>query len=64
VVVTQVVVDPEGCVVQLTILKAAHHRDLTEAALRATRWLVFEPAIVDGKPAATYWNLTTGFFLD
>lgn len=60
VVVTENVVDREGCVRNAQVLKGLPD-GLSEAALDALRLWVFSPATEGGKPVAVYYTLTTNF---
>jgi hypothetical protein len=62
VVISQVVISTEGCVVGYRRLKGLHP-DLDEDTQRALLTWVFRPARVGGEPVIVYWNLTTHFDL-
>lgn len=63
VVIVQAVIDETGAVAEVKALKTLPH-GLTEAALDAIRQWRFEPAQLDGKPVAVYYNLTINFRLE
>lgn len=63
VVITQVIIDREGCIDRIEVLKGLHP-DLDQNAMDTmSRW-VFRPAELAGKPVAVYYNLTANFRLD
>lgn len=63
VVIVQAIIDETGAVTDVKALKGLP-LGLTEAAIEAIRQWRFEPARLDGKPVAVYYNLTINFRLD
>ncbi|MCP4664381.1 MAG: energy transducer TonB [bacterium] len=61
-VIVESVIDTQGAVVGLTVLKS-DREDLAAAAVKAIRQWRFEPATVNGKPVDVYYNLTVNFRL-
>jgi TonB family protein len=62
-VVLQGVIDREGCMRNLTVLKGLPD-GLSDAAREALRLWVFSPALAEGKPVPVYYTLTTNFQVD
>ncbi len=63
VVIVQTVIDKEGNVTDVKVLKGLPH-GLTETAVEAiSRWK-FEPATFNGEPVNVYYNLTVNFRLE
>ena len=62
VVILQSTIDADGNVVNVTPLKGLP-MGLTEAAVSAVKQWRFEPAKLDGRPVAVYFNLTVSFRL-
>jgi TonB family protein len=60
-VVTEIVVDPTGAVVDAQIVRSIP--ELDEAALRAVRKWRFEPTVVNGKPVPVRMTTTVNFTL-
>lgn len=55
-VITQSIIDREGCVVEIKILEGSPP-SFTVQALRSLQSWVFRPAMRDGKPVDVYYNL-------
>ena len=62
IVILQTVIDTDGKVQDVKVLKDLGF-GLTEAAVEAVRQWTFEPALLNGKPVAVYFNLTINFTL-
>jgi protein TonB len=62
VVILQAVIDRQGNVTDVKVLKGLPF-GLTEGAVEAVRQWKFEPATLNGKPVAVYYNLTVNFSL-
>ncbi len=62
-VITQTVIDEEGHVTGLKVLKGLPHGLNVETAKAICRWR-FEPATRAGEPVAVYYSLVTGFRLE
>jgi TonB family protein len=60
VVILEVVIDEEGCVLDPRILKGLRP-DLDQAAVTAVRQWVYEPAHLSGKPVTVYSTLHVNF---
>jgi TonB family protein len=60
VVILQTIIDTEGLVRNIKILKGLPS-GLTEAAVEAVSAWRFEPATLDGKPVAVYYLVTVSF---
>ncbi|HEX3525820.1 MAG TPA: TonB family protein [Thermoanaerobaculia bacterium] len=60
VVVIESIIDAEGCMRNVRVLKGLPD-GLSEAALRATRLWVFSPARLQEKPVPVYYSLTVNF---
>lgn len=63
VVILESVIDREGRVGQVRILKGLP-MGLSEKAVEAVRKWRFKPALLDGKPVPVFYNLTVNFELD
>lgn len=63
-VVVESVIDEEGCVQQVRLLKSAPHADLDQAAQDAVQQWVFQPARWEGEPVRVYYLLTVRFGID
>lgn len=63
VVIIQTVVEKDGHVSQARVLKGTHP-SLEQASLEAVEGWTFEPATLNGKPVAVFYNLTIRFRLD
>jgi protein TonB len=62
VVILQAVIDREGNVTEVTVLKPLPF-GLSEAAVDAVRQWRFKPATLNGRPVTVYYNLTVNFSL-
>lgn len=62
VVILQTIIDKEGNITDVKILKALP-MGLAEAAVSAVKQWKYEPATLNGKPVAVYFNLTVNFQL-
>lgn len=62
IVIAQVIIDKEGCVKNVKILKS-FAKEAGENTVRAFRHWVFRPALLDGRPVDVYYNLTTNMRL-
>ncbi len=62
VVILQSIIDEQGNVTEVSILKGLP-MGLAEAAMGAVRQWKFKPATLNGKPVAVYFNLTVNFQL-
>ncbi|MCP4589186.1 MAG: TonB family protein [bacterium] len=62
VVILQAIIDTDGCVTNVKVLLPLSE-DLTASAVEASKRAVFEPATLNGKPVAVYYNLSTNFRL-
>lgn len=62
VVILETVIDTEGRVQDVRVLKDLGF-GLTESAVEAVRQWTYEPALLNGKPVAVYFNLTVNFRL-
>ena len=60
IIISRIVVDSEGCVVSAKILKGLPY-GLDQSMIEAFRWWSFEPARLDGKPIAVYYDTTTTY---
>ncbi len=60
VVILQTIIDKEGNITNVKVLKGLP-LGLTEAAVSAVRQWKYEPATLNGKPVAVYFNLTVKF---
>ena len=60
VVVVEAIIDTEGSVNSVRVLRAPP-RGLGEAAVTAIKSWRFEPALLNGQPVAVYYNLTVNF---
>lgn len=63
-VVTQVVVDSEGCVTNVKLLADSDHEfdsayEFDHSTLKIQETWVFRPAFAEGEPVAIFQNLTT-----
>lgn len=63
VVIVQVVVEKDGSVSRIRVLKHLHPT-MDEAAVEAIRQWRFEPATLEGEPVAVHYNLVIKFRLD
>jgi TonB family protein len=63
VVVSQLILDREGCVVHVQILKGLPD-GLDDSVRRMHRWWAYDPATFQGEPVAVYYNVTTNFRLE
>jgi len=63
VVIAQAIIDHDGCVESIQVLKGLHP-DLDQNAIDAMKRWVFRPAEVDGEPVKVYYNLTVNFRLE
>ncbi len=61
-VILQAIIDETGKVTDTEVLRSLRE-DLDEVAVQAVRQWQFEPATLDGKPVAVYYNLTINFQL-
>jgi TonB family protein len=59
-VITQTIIDHEGCITKVTVLKSLHS-DLDQAVLDISKTWVMRPALLDGQPVDVYYNFTTNF---
>ncbi|MFL6196537.1 MAG: TonB family protein [Thermoanaerobaculia bacterium] len=59
-VILETIVDQDGCVRDVKVLKP-QPEGLTEEAVRAVRQWIFSPATLDGKPVKVYYVLTVNF---
>lgn len=62
VVVSQLIVDREGCVIHVQILKGLP-AGLDASVRRMHRWWAYAPATLQGEPVAVYYNVTTNYRL-
>lgn len=62
IVILQTVIDTEGNVQDVNVLKSLNF-GLTEAAVEAVKQWKYEAAVLNGKPVAVYLNLTVNFTL-
>jgi TonB family protein len=62
VVILQTIIDKEGNITDVKVLKALP-MGLAEAAVSAVKQWKYEPATLNGKPVAVYFNLTVNFQL-
>ena len=62
VVVLQVTISERGAVSEIEVLKGLSH-GLTEAAIASVEQWRYQPATLDGKPVAVYYNVTVSFQL-
>lgn len=62
VVILQTIIDKEGNITDVKVLKGLP-MGLTEAAIDAVNQWKFQPATLNGKPVAVYFNLTVNFQL-
>jgi TonB family protein len=62
-VVVRTVIDENGDVVEVKLLKGQPYGLSAEAMASVARWR-FEPATLDGEPICVYYNLTINFRLD
>jgi protein TonB len=62
VVIVQAVIDEQGVVTDVEVLKSLP-MGLTEAAVDAVKQWTFKPATLNNKPVAVYFNLTVNFQL-
>ncbi len=62
IVIVQAIIDKEGSVTNVKVLKGLP-MGLAEAAAEAVKKWKFEPATLNGKPVAVYYNLTVNFRL-
>jgi TonB family protein len=62
VVISQVIIDREGCITRVKILKGLP-LGIDDSVRRMHRWWAYEPATFQGEPIAVYYNLTTNFRL-
>jgi|HubBroStandDraft_3_1064219.scaffolds.fasta_scaffold35369_2 TonB family protein len=60
IVILESIIDREGCVQDLHVLKGLDH-GLDRAAVDAVRRWVFEPATKEGTPVAVYYTVTVSF---
>lgn len=60
VVIIQLVIDREGCVNDIRVLKGEGY-GLDEATRSAAKWWVYEPATLRGEPVSVYYYVTTAF---
>jgi outer membrane biosynthesis protein TonB len=58
--IVEAVVDSEGCVASVKILKALPYR-MVDQALATLLWHGYEPARIDGKAVAMKYVLTFGY---
>jgi periplasmic protein TonB len=63
IVILESIIDREGCVQDIHVLKGMP-MGLDRAALEAARNWVFEPATVEGKPVKVYYTLTVNFQIE
>lgn len=63
VVILESLIDAEGCVQNVRLLKG-FHPDLDQAAQDAVRQWVFLPARLEGEPVETHYTLTVSFKVD
>ena len=63
VVIVQAIIDEQGDVTDVKVLKALP-MGLDEAAVETVRTWKFKPATLNGKPVEVYYNLTVNFRLD
>jgi len=63
VVILEAVIDQQGCVTNVHVLKGLP-AGLDRAAVRAATNWVFEPAMLDGWPVSVYYTLTVNFEVD
>ena len=61
-VILQTIIDARGNVQEVKVLKGMNF-GLTESAVAAVQQWRFEPATLNGKPVAVYYNLTVNFAL-
>ena len=61
-IVTQVIIDEEGCVASAKLLvDSGHELDVGDRTVETQATWVFRPALLDDQPVAVYYNLTTNF---
>lgn len=61
-IVTQVIIDEEGCVASVKLLvDSGHELDVGDRTVETQATWVFRPALLDDQPIAVYYNLTTNF---
>ena len=60
-IIVEAIIDEEGKVTQLKVLRGYDNAELAGAAREAVMGWMFEPATLNGKPVAVYYNLSLQF---